>query len=71
MTAKLKAPEGVSACSFDGEEFAVDVDTCTVDVPDEAVAALVEHGFTSAPDQGDEADRKHAAPKTKKAPKGE
>ena len=71
MTAKLKAPEGVSACSFDGEEFAVDADTGTVDVPDEAVAALVEHGFTNAPDQGDEVNRKHVAPKAKKAPKGD
>lgn len=42
---KLKAPEGATACSFAGETFEV-VDGA-VDVPDEAVAELMNHGFVT------------------------
>lgn len=45
--AKLKAPEGCKSCSHDGIEFEVDKNG-VVDVPDEAVADLFNHGFTPA-----------------------
>lgn len=41
---KMKAPEGSSGCSFDGEEYKVAKDG-TVEVPAEAVAQLMNHGF--------------------------
>jgi hypothetical protein len=44
---KLKAPEGATSCSHDGQSFDVDTDG-TVDVPDEAVVALMCHGFAPA-----------------------
>jgi hypothetical protein len=41
---KMQAPDGASGCSVDGTEY-----KCTkagiVDVPDEAVADLLPHGF--------------------------
>lgn len=42
---KLKAPEGAIACSFAGETF--DVVDGVVDVPDAAVADLLDHGFVT------------------------
>lgn len=47
--AKLKAPEGATGCSHGGQEYEVDAKTGTVEVPDEAVAELIHHGFTVAP----------------------
>lgn len=41
---KMKAPEGTTGCSFNGEEFKVAKDG-TVEVPAEAVAQLKDHGF--------------------------
>lgn len=46
--AKMKAPEGCTGCSFNGEEFEVDKDG-NVDVPEEAVAELSSHGFVTDP----------------------
>lgn len=46
--AKLKAPEGSTGCSHDGKEYEVDKDGL-VDVPDEAVADLLPHGYVPAP----------------------
>lgn len=40
---KLKAPEGCTGCSFGGQEYKVKKGI--VDVPDEALFALREHGF--------------------------
>jgi hypothetical protein len=48
MGTKLNAPEGSTGCSFDGVEYTVDEKTGTVEVPDEAVASLLDHGFTVA-----------------------
>lgn len=42
---KMKAPEGTTGCSFNGEEFKVAKDG-TVEVPAAAVAQLMDHGFT-------------------------
>jgi hypothetical protein len=42
---KLKAPEGATNCSHEGQMYEVDADG-SVDVPDEAVAPLMCHGFT-------------------------
>lgn len=47
--AKLKAPEGATGCSHDGQQYEVDPKTGTVEVPDEAVADLIHHGFALAP----------------------
>lgn len=51
---KMKAPKGVSGCSFGGAEY-----ECSkrgiVDVPDEAVADLVSHGFQPVSDDSDAA----------------
>jgi hypothetical protein len=52
---KLKAPEGFTNGSHDGVEFEADKNGM-VDVPDTAVADLLNHGFTvpkaEAPKQG-------------------
>jgi hypothetical protein len=45
--AKLKAPDNCTSCSFNEEVFEVD-DKGTVTVPEEAVADLLDHGFTIA-----------------------
>jgi hypothetical protein len=47
--AKLKAPENCGGCSFDGTEYEVDEKTGTVEVPEAAVASLLDHGFTIVP----------------------
>lgn len=44
---KLKAPEGSTGCSHNGNEYEV-VDGI-VEVPEEAVADLLPHGYTVAP----------------------
>jgi len=45
MSPRLLAPPGSGGCSFGGEEYLVD-ESGAVDVPDDAVADLVGHGFT-------------------------
>ena len=40
---KMKAPKGCTGCSFGGNEYPAKKGV--VDVPDEALAALLEHGF--------------------------
>lgn len=47
--AKLKAPAGCSSCSFEGESY--QVKKGYVNVPTEAVSALVSHGFVSVEDE--------------------
>jgi hypothetical protein len=42
--AKLKAPEGATSVSFDGESY--EVKDGIVEVPHEAVAELFSHGYT-------------------------
>jgi hypothetical protein len=49
---KMKAPKGASGCSFNGTEYECDK-RGIVDVPDEAVAELVPHGFTPVGDKAD------------------
>jgi hypothetical protein len=44
--AKLKAPEGCTSASFNGEVFEADKNGI-VEVPEEAVVALLDHGFTT------------------------
>lgn len=46
--AKLIAPENSTGCSFDGVEYEVDAKGF-VEVPEEAVLALLDHGFKTAP----------------------
>lgn len=53
---KLKAPEGSTSCSFDGESYKADADG-VVTVPDAAVPELMAHGFTPAPLSAEEADK--------------
>ena len=43
--AKLKCPDNAGGLSFDGAEFTPDSDGI-VDVPEEAVADALNHGFT-------------------------
>jgi hypothetical protein len=45
--AKLKCPENCDSASFDGESFQADKNGF-VEVPEEAVGALVDHGFKPA-----------------------
>jgi hypothetical protein len=45
---KLKAPENCDGCSHDGVSYDVDKDG-NVEVPDEAVADLLHHGFKPVP----------------------
>lgn len=42
--AKLKCPENCDSASFDGESFQADKNG-VVEVPEEAVGALLDHGF--------------------------
>lgn len=58
--AKMKAPEGCTSCSYDGEVF--DVVDGVADVPEEAVAHLFSHGFSLASaDEGNTTDKKAQA----------
>jgi hypothetical protein len=43
---KLKCPENCDSASFDGVEYPAE-DSGLIEVPDEAVAALMFHGFTA------------------------
>jgi hypothetical protein len=45
---KLKAPEGATSCSHDGVVYEADA-SGLVDVPDEAVLPLLDHGFAPVP----------------------
>lgn len=45
---KLIAPENSTGCSFDGKNYETDKEG-NVDVPDEAVADLLAHGFKPVP----------------------
>jgi hypothetical protein len=47
--AKLKAPNGCTGCSFNGEQYPVK--RGYVVVPDEAVAELIPHGFITEVDE--------------------
>lgn len=47
-TIKLKAPEGVTSASFNGQEFKVEADG-TVTVPVDAALQLYSHNFANAP----------------------
>ena len=58
---KLKTPANCDSASFDGETYTVG-DDGFVDVPEEAVGPLLDHGFT-APTLD---ELKAAAPKGKK-----
>lgn len=53
---KLKAPEGTTGASFNGESFKVDAKGF-VNVPDEAVADLFAHGFTTVPEKAAKAEQ--------------
>lgn len=46
--AKMKAPDNCTSCSHNEQVFEID-DKGNVDVPEEAVADLLNHGFTIAP----------------------
>lgn len=48
MAVKLKAPEGCGSASVAGAQY--EVKKGFVSVPDEAVLALLDHGFTVAGD---------------------
>lgn len=49
--AKMKAPEGATSASFNGDTFDVNAKTGVVEVPEEAVEDLKSHGFTLVPAQ--------------------
>lgn len=44
---KMVPPEGGTGCSFDGKEYVVD--NGVVEVPNEAVAELIGHGYKFPP----------------------
>jgi hypothetical protein len=46
-TSVLYAPEGITGCSYNGVEYTVSEEG-TVEVVNEAVNSLVEHGFTTS-----------------------
>lgn len=46
---KLKAPDGAISASVGGQEYLVK--DGMIDVPESAVPALLEHGFTLAPEK--------------------
>lgn len=51
---KLKAPDNCEGCSHDGQEYPVD-DKGFIEVPDEAVTPLLDHGFTTVPSKAGKA----------------
>lgn len=48
IMAKLIAPENATGCSHEGVEYDVD-EKGFVEVPEEAVSALLDHGFKTVP----------------------
>lgn len=59
----MLAPPGCGGCGINGEEFAAD-ENGSVEIPDEARAELLSHGFTDYTDEAAQAPaRKAGRPK--------
>lgn len=67
--AKMKAPEGATSATFDGDVF--EVVGGTVTVPHDALAALISHGFEPVGESDDADVQVEETRATKKARKAE